>query len=263
MGLLSLCASQLSQARGLLGDTAGAREALRPVDAARNPMMRAFEPQILLGRAWTTAATDRHEAVKIGLRAARVAADLEQWAIEAMMLQAVVQLGQPAEVAGRLRQLAAQLDVDLVSIYADHAEAAMTRSGGRLDDVSADYERAGALLSAADASALAAAAHQRARHQRKASAAAVKAARLARACGRPRTPALVQLSMPRLTSREAEVARHASAGCHNHEIAARLVLSVRTVEAHLANIYTKLGITSRTQLRDALAATGQVSASHT
>jgi DNA-binding NarL/FixJ family response regulator len=112
---------------------------------------------------------------------------------------------------------------------------------------------AGALLGASDASAQAAAAHRRAGDKRKASAAAVKAAKLARACGRARTPALVQLSMPRLTSREAEVARYASAGCNNHEIADRLVLSVRTVEAHLAHISTKLGITSRTQLRDALA----------
>ena len=92
----------------------------------------------------------------------------------------------------------------------------------------------------------------------------MKAAKLAGACGRPRTPALVQLSMPRLTSREAEVARHASDGLNNQEIATHLVLSVRTVEAHLANVYTKLGITSRTQLRDALAATAvaHASASH-
>jgi DNA-binding NarL/FixJ family response regulator len=170
-----------------------------------------------------------------------------------MVLQAVVQLGLPEEAAGRLRQLAAQFDVDIVSIYADHAEAAAAGSGGGLDSVAAGYERAGALLAAADASAQAAAAHRRAGDKRKASAAAVKAAKLARACGRARTPALVQLSMPRLTSREAEVARYASAGCNNHEIADRLVLSVRTVEAHLANIYTKLGITSRTHLRDALA----------
>jgi DNA-binding NarL/FixJ family response regulator len=266
LGLLPLCASQLAQTCGLLGDTTGAVEALHTVDAARTAVMRAFEPQILLGRAWATVATaeDRRAAVEIALRAARTAADLKQWAIEAMVLQAVVQLGRPGDAASRLRQLAAQLDDSLVSIYADHAEAAVAGSGARLDAVAADYERAGALLAAADASALAAAAHRRRGHQRKASAAAVKAAKLAGACGRPRTPALVQLSMPRLTSREAEVARHASDGLNNQEIAAHLVLSVRTVEAHLANVYTKLGITSRTQLRDALAATAvaHASASH-
>jgi DNA-binding NarL/FixJ family response regulator len=261
IGLLPLCAAQLAQTRGLLGDTAGAGEALAPVDDDRNPI-RAFEPQILLGRAWATVATDRRQAVEVALRAARVAADLEQWAIEAMVLQAVVQLGQAAEVAGRLRQLAAQFDVDLVSIYADHAEAAAAGSGAGLDSVSAGYERGGALLAAADASAQAAAAHRRAGDRRKASAAAVKAAKLARACGHARTPALVQLAMPRLTSREAEVARYASAGCNNHEIADRLVLSVRTVEAHLAHIYTKLGITSRTQLRDALAVTAAPEGNH-
>jgi DNA-binding NarL/FixJ family response regulator len=267
LGLLPLCASQLAQTCGLLGDTAGAVEALRTVDAAPTSVMRVFEPQILLGRAWATVATaeDRREAVEIALRAARTAADLKQWAIEAMVLQAVVQLGRPGDAASRLRQLAAQLDDSLVSTYADHAEAAVAGSGARLDAVAADYERAGALLAAADASASAAAAHRRRGHQRKASAAAVKAAKLAGACGRPRTPALVQLSMPRLTSREAEVARHASDGLNNQEIAAHLVLSVRTVEAHLANVYTKLGITSRTQLRDALAATAvaHASASHT
>lgn len=255
MGLLPVCASQLAQTRSLLGDDSGAREALGQVDAVRDRAMPAFEPLILLGRAWVTAATDRREGLDIALEAARLAADLGLWAIEATVLQAVVQLGRPGDVAGRLRQLAAQLDNTLVSIYADHADAAAEESGGRLDSVVAEYERVGAYLAAEDASAVAAAAHRRARHHRRASAAAVKAAKLARSCGRPRTPGLVQLSMPHLTSREEEVARHASAGRGNAEIAARLVLSVRTVEAHLANVYAKLGITSRTQLRDALAAT--------
>jgi DNA-binding NarL/FixJ family response regulator len=255
MGLLPLCASQLAQTCGLLGDTVGAAEALRTVDAVPRPMMRAYEPQILLGRAWAAVATDHHAAVDIALEAAGAAADVGQWAIEAAALQSVVQLGHPGDVARRLRTLAAQLDYPLAAIYADHAEAAAAGSGGRLDAVAADYERAGALLAAADASACATAAHRQRGDQRKASAAALKAAKLARACGRPRTPALLELSMPRLTSREAEVARYASAGLNNQEIAARLVVSVRTVEAHLANTYTKLGIRGRTHLREALAAT--------
>jgi len=256
MGLFPLCVSQFAQTCGLLGDTVGAAEAVRTLDALPKPVMRVLEPQVLLGKAWATAATDRPVAANIALRAAGTAAELEQWAIEALVLQSVVQLGRPDDAAKRLHQLAEQLEDPLVAIYAEHAEAAAAGSGERLDAVAADYERVGAMLAAADASALATAAHQRGSDQRKASAAALKAAKLAGACDRPHSPALVELSMPRLTSREEEVARYASEGLNNQEIAARLVVSVRTVEAHLANTYTKLGITGRTHLRDALAATG-------
>ncbi|MGH3567461.1 MAG: helix-turn-helix domain-containing protein, partial [Pseudonocardia sp.] len=75
---------------------------------------------------------------------------------------------------------------------------------------------------------------------------------LTRECDNARTPALSSLALPRLTGREAEVAGLARQGMHNRAIAARLVVSVRTVEAHLANAYSKLGITSRKQLADAL-----------
>jgi ATP/maltotriose-dependent transcriptional regulator MalT len=48
-----------------------------------------------------------------------------------------------------------------------------------------------------------------------------------------------------LTPRELEVIRLVAAGCSNRAIAARLVLSEKTVARHLANIYAKLGISSR------------------
>jgi DNA-binding CsgD family transcriptional regulator len=51
-----------------------------------------------------------------------------------------------------------------------------------------------------------------------------------------------------LTSRERAVARLAAAGLTNQQAAARLYVSVKTVEYHLAQIYAKLGITSRRQL---------------
>jgi ATP/maltotriose-dependent transcriptional regulator MalT len=49
-----------------------------------------------------------------------------------------------------------------------------------------------------------------------------------------------------LTEREAEVLSQIAAGRTNKEVAATLVLSEKTVARHLANIYLKLGVTSRT-----------------
>jgi DNA-binding NarL/FixJ family response regulator len=48
-----------------------------------------------------------------------------------------------------------------------------------------------------------------------------------------------------LTARELEVLRRVAAGATNKTIAAELVLSERTVDRHVSNIFAKLRVTSR------------------
>jgi len=55
-----------------------------------------------------------------------------------------------------------------------------------------------------------------------------------------------------LTAQEAQVARLARDGLTNPQIGTRLFLSPRTVQYHLGNVFTKLDITSRSQLDRAL-----------
>jgi DNA-binding CsgD family transcriptional regulator len=69
------------------------------------------------------------------------------------------------------------------------------------------------------------------------------------ACGiRPGPPN--EHSWLRLTDREGDVATLATRGLTNREIATELYVSTKAVEYHLGNIYAKLGIRSRRQLRD-------------
>jgi len=59
---------------------------------------------------------------------------------------------------------------------------------------------------------------------------------------------LVETLLTRLTAQELVVARKAAEGLSNREVAADLVVSVKTVEYHLRNAFAKLGVTSRRQL---------------
>lgn len=64
----------------------------------------------------------------------------------------------------------------------------------------------------------------------------------------PRAPAGAGTDESGLTSREQQIAALVASGLSNREIAAKLVISKRTVDAHVEHIFGKLGISSRVQL---------------
>ncbi|MFK3979602.1 helix-turn-helix transcriptional regulator [Micromonospora sp. NPDC050397] len=51
-----------------------------------------------------------------------------------------------------------------------------------------------------------------------------------------------------LTAQQLRIARLVAGGATNREVAARLFLSTRTVDHHMRNIFSRLGIRSRTDL---------------
>ncbi|MGW3646013.1 helix-turn-helix domain-containing protein [Streptomyces sp. NPDC000878] len=58
---------------------------------------------------------------------------------------------------------------------------------------------------------------------------------------------------PELTPTEARIAELVGGGATNREVAARLFISVKTVEGALSRVYRKLGVRSRTALAHAMA----------
>jgi DNA-binding CsgD family transcriptional regulator len=68
-----------------------------------------------------------------------------------------------------------------------------------------------------------------------------------RAAGEHVEPAKVEPGTA-LTAQQLRIAELVSDGATNREIAAALFISPRTVDHHLRNIFTRLGVRSRTEL---------------
>ena len=77
---------------------------------------------------------------------------------------------------------------------------------------------------------------------------AERARRELQATGETARKRTVATYVQELTAQEAHIARMARDGLSNPEIGARLFISARTVQYHLKKVFTKLGISSRSQL---------------
>ncbi|MEV4510638.1 LuxR C-terminal-related transcriptional regulator [Dactylosporangium sp. NPDC049525] len=69
-----------------------------------------------------------------------------------------------------------------------------------------------------------------------------------RAAGDHVAPMVVEEARPALTAQQARIAELVAGGATNREVAEVLFLSPRTVDHHLRNIFTRLGVRSRTEL---------------
>ena len=75
-----------------------------------------------------------------------------------------------------------------------------------------------------------------------------------RGTGRDRCTITARRPALDLTDREGDVVSLVAKGLSNREIAGQLYVSVKTVEYHLGNVFAKLGISSRRELRGVLVA---------
>ena len=135
----------------------------------------------------------------------------------------------------------------LVMHFADHAKALADAGGVELGAIARTFASLGADLYAAEVAAQSVIAHEQAGDAAAAREAAGQATALSVGLDGVGTQT-ARVKLDRLTEREHEVAAFASDGLTSREIADRLVISVRTVDNHLARVYAKLGVHSRGEM---------------
>ena len=244
----------LALAAGQMGDQAVGEAAVAELDALDPSPIRLMDVEIHRGRAWVALTRgDLTEARAQLWQGVELAESWGQYAIGTGALHDLVRLDSGPDAVRRLEAFAEHADGRLVATRLRHATAVDTRDADLAAAVSNEFEGFGALLFAAEAASLERRLADADGMKRRASAAGARVSALIDRCEGPRTPGLDgPTEADRLSPREREVALRAAAGSTSREIADDLFLSVRTVDNHLQRVYTKLGVTGRGELADAL-----------
>lgn len=236
-------------ALAMRGSTNEAIAAFARLEQQRHPAWRYLDYEYELACAWVAACQGAvNSAITTARSAARLARTNGQFAAEVMCLQTAVQFGDQSS-APRLRGLESIVEGPRAGVAARFAEALHAGNAAVLASVSQEFERMGDLVVALDAAAHAAIAYRRQDKRGSALGCSTRAEALAEQCGGAVTPALRQAAerVP-VTTREREVAMLLGEGMSNRQIAARLTLSIRTVENHIYKAMAKTGTASREDL---------------
>jgi DNA-binding CsgD family transcriptional regulator len=240
------------QALALSGNGPQATQALQRFEALP-PADAVLAADLLQARAWIAVADgDLPGARGLLLEAARVGEDHGDLVGAASALHALVRIGYAGLAGPRLAELAAQMEGELISARAAHAEALIAGDPAALETVSTRFEAIGADLLAAEASADAATVWLKSGNNRRTTLTQRQAAILFDRCEGATSRATSIETRARLTPAERETAVLASKGRTNKQIAEDLCVSVRTVESRLQHIYEKLGLSGRDELAGAL-----------
>lgn len=239
----------LARAYAAMGNIEQAERVLADAKEHSGPFVALHEPHRLIAKACLAAAKTGERS---GIELAREAADLAhrsgQYAVEAEALHHAARFGDRT-VARRLAVLGDRVSGPVIALQARHAAAIADRDAQALDVISAEFEAAGLMLSAADSAAQAVPLHDHAGKRGKSAESSARALRLAAQCGGAATPAIRSAARPLpVSSREREVAGLVAAGLSNREIADQLTVSVRTVEGHIYRACIKLDVADRDEL---------------
>jgi DNA-binding CsgD family transcriptional regulator len=244
----------LVQGHLLRGEDDAAEDALRRADAVGYSPVGTSSATRQRAIAWLEASRGDLGAARQRLApiAERMASD-GVLVFEAALRHDLVRFGDPAAAADRLQELTGLIEGPLVRAMAAHALGAAHRDTDALRTSLDQFESMESLVLAAETAADLADVLRRNGDARGAAAATRRMAGLAERAENARTQPLRRgTGVEPLTSREREIALLAARGMATKDIAARLILSARTVDTHLTRIYRKLGVAGRAELADAL-----------